>query len=548
MPKERQVGMKTPPVGQKSESRKKQKRNESPVKKDEAKKSKFRESGIIVRVDLEQFLCHTNFGIDFHPNINFIHGTNGSGKSAIIAAIQTCMDSRASETHRARSIKQLIQNGKDWARIKVTLKNEGDEAYKPETYGKRIVIQRELNRHSAHKYSLISERGKIISNRREDLDKILHHFSIKVTNPCVLLTQDDARDLIGGTDPRKMYEFFLRATGLREMKDDISAIQSKVDSMERMIESENIKIKDFELKAAEAEKEYKTCEHIQDLDNKLLKTRKMLLWSKVGEFEEELSELESNLEKVSKRKEQYSQQLAQQGEIDQKSLNRKMKDQMTGKLKKLVDLKNQLTQEVESKRETLRSTTDHVMRIMPRPEGKFPSRTKLVRKKQALQKQLEREKRKHGDFFVAEVAYDKAVKDLKEANEDLRLSRELLEKEKEIYKDRRENWKDSRSDLQTLVNLHFNCILTRQGYYGQLVFDDKEKELTIEAIPAHQEETAVTKALSEGEKSFTIIAFILAFSDLSLFDAPFRAMDVFDIFMVRNYFHKAGGGGGANSQ
>mmetsp|Transcript_30401 Transcript_30401/g.48789 ORF Transcript_30401/g.48789 Transcript_30401/m.48789 type:complete len:185 (-) Transcript_30401:1322-1876(-) len=159
MPKERQVGMKTPPVGQKSESRKKQKRNESPVKKDEAKKSKFRESGIIVRVDLEQFLCHTNFGIDFHPNINFIHGTNGSGKSAIIAAIQTCMDSRASETHRARSIKQLIQNGKDWARIKVTLKNEGDEAYKPETYGKRIVIQRELNRHSAHKYSLISERG-----------------------------------------------------------------------------------------------------------------------------------------------------------------------------------------------------------------------------------------------------------------------------------------------------------------------------------------------------------------------------------------------------
>jgi len=30
--------MKTPPVGQKSESRKKQKRNESPVKKDEAKK------------------------------------------------------------------------------------------------------------------------------------------------------------------------------------------------------------------------------------------------------------------------------------------------------------------------------------------------------------------------------------------------------------------------------------------------------------------------------------------------------------------------------
>jgi len=45
--------------------------------------------------------------------------------------------------------------------------------------------------------------------------------------------------------------------------------KSKVDSMERMIESENIKIKDFELKAAEAEKEYKTCEHIQDLDNKV---------------------------------------------------------------------------------------------------------------------------------------------------------------------------------------------------------------------------------------------------------------------------------------
>jgi len=939
------------------------------------------------------------------------------------------MDSRASETHRARSIKQLIQNGKDWARIKVTLKNEGDEAYKPETYGKRIVIQRELNRHSAHKYSLISERGKIISNRREDLDKILHHFSIKVTNPCVLLTQDDARDLIGGTDPRKMYEFFLRATGLREMKDDISAIQSKVDSMERMIESENIKIKDFELKAAEAEKEYKTCEHIQDLDNKLLKTRKMLLWSKVGEFEEELSELESNLEKVSKRKEQYSQRLAQPAEIDQKSLNRKMKDEMTPindqikakraerrevlqqlknfisqesklqrevsrskkcisrnqkriqsfkkeirgiennksrnkekqkreeqrnqaeqelqklrtsekegkekmeemrrnnpmkeigpklsrlnqemkflnpklvgaknnlshyerangggnrlasfgrysvqvdqeiqrnrrrfrklplgplgqfikvksdqenqkhllcieeclgrfmdayvcdnyhdsgilkgilkkfysrfspmiitqrerdqtykvpanrerlpniysmleftnpwahnvivdqckperwyvsssgnegydfvqrvrcngamamekdarsgknlgvkvqrtggsgairsffgrervkylaldytiqiketkaeihnldqklkqvkkemfglqrerknydkglskleeqwnatvksirkteqkieelsivededpsgeldmvaairsqidnceaeierskekieteteqlkklktkaeikknrageikqeceelegkiqdieakyvglieemtrkkaakkknaeKLKKFVDLENQLTQEVESKRETIRRTTEAATKHMAiRPEGKFPSRTKLARKEQALLKQLEREKRKHGDFFTAEAAYDKAVEDLKEANEDLRLSRELLEKEKEIYKDRRENWKDFRRVLQTEVNTHFNRYLTRQGHTGQLHFCTKEKELTIEVIPAHQEEKTVTKALSGGEKSFTTIAFILAFG--STFDAPFRAMDEFDIFM-----------------
>lgn len=45
------------------------------------------EAGVIESVSLVDFMCHENLSIDLGPNMNFIIGHNGSGKSAILTAI-----------------------------------------------------------------------------------------------------------------------------------------------------------------------------------------------------------------------------------------------------------------------------------------------------------------------------------------------------------------------------------------------------------------------------------------------------------------------------
>jgi hypothetical protein len=98
--------------------------------------------GIIVRVYVENFMCHRKFTIDFCRKVNFITGPNGSRKSAILAAIQICLGSGARSTHRADDLKDLIRmdgtrNQPKGAIVRVSLTNEGSEPHEADTYGKR---------------------------------------------------------------------------------------------------------------------------------------------------------------------------------------------------------------------------------------------------------------------------------------------------------------------------------------------------------------------------------------------------------------------------
>jgi hypothetical protein len=46
------------------------------------------EAGVLSRIYCENFMCHQKLSIDLGPHVNFITGQNGSGKSAILAALQ----------------------------------------------------------------------------------------------------------------------------------------------------------------------------------------------------------------------------------------------------------------------------------------------------------------------------------------------------------------------------------------------------------------------------------------------------------------------------
>ena len=64
--------------------------------------------GTIVRIRLENFMCHEHFEIELVSGINYIAGENGSGKSAILTALIVCLGTKARETKRAKKLTDFI--------------------------------------------------------------------------------------------------------------------------------------------------------------------------------------------------------------------------------------------------------------------------------------------------------------------------------------------------------------------------------------------------------------------------------------------------------
>jgi chromosome segregation ATPase len=79
------------------------------------------------------------------------------------------------------------------AEVTITLKNQGEEAYRPQDYGASIVITRKFTKEGSSTWKIKGQSGKIVSTKREELSAICDHMNIQVDNPMNVLTQDAAR-------------------------------------------------------------------------------------------------------------------------------------------------------------------------------------------------------------------------------------------------------------------------------------------------------------------------------------------------------------------
>ena len=75
------------------------------------------------------------------------------------------------------------------AEVTISLKNQGEEAYKPKEYGKSIVITRKFSKDGSSSWKIKSKDGRIISSKRDELSAICDHMNIQVDNPMNVLTQ-----------------------------------------------------------------------------------------------------------------------------------------------------------------------------------------------------------------------------------------------------------------------------------------------------------------------------------------------------------------------
>ena len=149
------------------------------------------EAGIIHSVHVENFMCHRKLTVQLCRNVNFIHGQNGSGKSAILAAIQVCLGANAKRTHRARNLKDLVRKesgvGCTGAKLRVTLLNRGSDGYQPEVYGDYITVERSISLGGGYNgFKLLDASGKERSRNKKDLFAMLDQLNIQVDNPGTL--------------------------------------------------------------------------------------------------------------------------------------------------------------------------------------------------------------------------------------------------------------------------------------------------------------------------------------------------------------------------
>ena len=226
------------------------------------------EMGIVEEIYCENFMCHRKLRVVLCPHTNFITGENGSGKSAIIAALQICLGASARSTHRGKSIKNLIRHGHEGnALVRITLRNDavGSDAFRPELFGRKILVERLIRRDGSAEYRLRDEKGLMVSKLKADLDAMLDHLNIQTYNPCAILDQENAKLFLKGNSQDK-YKFFLQSTDLYKMRTTYSKIDEETRTIaESTLKRERAKIATLKNAMDEATKQWKEAQSVRSL-------------------------------------------------------------------------------------------------------------------------------------------------------------------------------------------------------------------------------------------------------------------------------------------
>lgn len=188
-------------------------------------------------------MCHANFEMEFGAHVNVVSGTNGSGKSAVLQAMQACLGASAKATGRATSMGDFVRTGSDEALVSVELWNAGEDGYDTARLGERVTIERRIAAGSgSSQWRVLDARGRQVAQgpaaKKRIIDPLLDHLSVNAANPMAAMTQDTARTFLssGATGPQRRFELFMEATMLALFKSNLDAARSYAAQMAARVE------------------------------------------------------------------------------------------------------------------------------------------------------------------------------------------------------------------------------------------------------------------------------------------------------------------------
>lgn len=229
--------------------------------------------------------------------MTFIVGNNGSGKSAVLTALTLCLGSKAASTNRAKNLSSLIKTGRDYATVKVHIKNEGEDAYRPNDYGDEIVVERHFTRAGTSGFKLRSSANRIVSTKRGDLDDICDFFTLQMDNPLNVLSQDQARAFLSSSEPKTKYKFFMKGVQLEQLDSDYKFIEEKVDSIEAKLGTRMGDVKSLEDAMKKAKHKLDMSDRHKATRERIKELRGQMAWAQIEVIEHRIEQCNLAVEK-----------------------------------------------------------------------------------------------------------------------------------------------------------------------------------------------------------------------------------------------------------
>lgn len=167
----------------------------------------------------------------------------------------------------------------------VKIKNTSDSAYQHEVYGDTIIVERHFSRSGSSNFRLKSSTGRLISNRKADLEEICDYFALQIDNPMNVLTQDMARQFLNSSTPSDKYKFFMKGTQLEHLGGDYLQIEQSIEHMEQDLFKNLKDVEIYEEEAKKARALLTLSEKGDTLRQKLRGLRDQSAWAQVEEQE-----------------------------------------------------------------------------------------------------------------------------------------------------------------------------------------------------------------------------------------------------------------------
>uniref|UniRef100_A0A7S1SHS8 RecF/RecN/SMC N-terminal domain-containing protein n=1 Tax=Tetraselmis chuii TaxID=63592 RepID=A0A7S1SHS8_9CHLO len=283
-------------------------------------------AGQLHKLRLENFMCHENFEMTFGAHVNFISGTNGSGKSAVLQGIQACLGVRASDTGRSSSLSSFVKEGANYALIAVTVFNTGEDAYQPEIYGDFITVERRIGPQSG--FVLKNASGRKVASGRNALTAMLDALNLNASNPVAVLTQDTARTFLAGaaSDKRK-YDLFMEASLLEEISENYNASAEAIEAQKSTLVAKKQELEASKEKLEELRQKVKDLQRVKDKKEDSEMLTKALAWTRVYEHDPYLEKVRIRLEVQGPEKLEALDTQCMQADADAKVLSEELQKQ-----------------------------------------------------------------------------------------------------------------------------------------------------------------------------------------------------------------------------
>lgn len=182
--------------------------------------------------------------------------------------------------------------------LTVKLKNTSDTAYQHEVYGNTIIVERHFSRAGSSSFKLKSSSGKIISNRKSDLDEICDYFALQIDNPMNVLTQDMARQFLNNSTPFDKYKFFMKGTQLEHLDGDYLQIEQSIDQMSADLGARSSDVQEYEEELKKAQNLLLLSEKHDTLRTKIRDYGHQMAWAQVEEQEKDVQAIDEDLRKA----------------------------------------------------------------------------------------------------------------------------------------------------------------------------------------------------------------------------------------------------------